>query len=245
MLHKVRWTTQKITQRLALIEPLVYRRSAPLPPFRYVALPGPMERPALEQALDDSDWTTIEPHTYWGTWVTDFVLQTQFDVPRDWDADAPVALFLPLGEAGDFSHPEALVYIDGASYAGCDRHHREIRLPTACSDGGSHLLALHGWTGNGGSRRGDTGSQLYMRPCQIVQIDQPARDFIATVRVALGIAKNLDENEPAKAYLLNALDESFKILDTREPFGDALYASVAPAHATPSRVLPRPAHRAM
>src|SRR5688572_28896369 len=71
-----------------------------------------------------------------------------------------------------------------------------------------------------------------MRPCQVVQIDQPTRDFIATARVALGIAKTLDENEPAKAYLLNALDESFKILDTREPFGDSFYASVGPAHAT-------------
>ena len=41
MLHKIRWTTKKIAQRLALIEPLVYRRSAPIPPFRYQALNGP------------------------------------------------------------------------------------------------------------------------------------------------------------------------------------------------------------
>jgi hypothetical protein len=53
--------------------------------------------------------------------------------PPDWNADLQTALYLPLGESLDFSHPEAfaeaLTYIDGQPYSGCDRHHR---------------LALHG-----------------------------------------------------------------------------------------------------
>jgi alpha-mannosidase len=232
MLHKDRWTTQKVTQRLTLIEPLVYRRSAPLTPFRYQALPSPMDTPTLGEDVDDSNWTVIEPHSYWGSWVTDFILRSRFEVSTDWDPELPVALYLPIGEAGDFLHPEALVYVDGTAYAGCDRFHREVLLPPEWRDGESHLLELHGWTGNGSSARGDTGTQLYMRPCQVVQIDQPTRDFIATARVALGVVKALDENEPARSYLLNALDESFKILDTREPFGDDFYASVAAAHTS-------------
>ena len=35
MHHKTRWTSLKIAQRLTLIEPLIYRRHQPLPPFRY------------------------------------------------------------------------------------------------------------------------------------------------------------------------------------------------------------------
>jgi alpha-mannosidase len=50
-------------------------------------------------------------------------------VPRDWAAEGPVALYLPIGVAGDFSHPEALVYIDGEPFASCDRHHHEVVLP--------------------------------------------------------------------------------------------------------------------
>ena len=38
-------------------------------------------------------------------------------------------------------------------------------------------------------------------------------------------------NAPARGALLNALDAAFKVLDTREPFGEAFYASVAPAYA--------------
>ena len=39
MSHSVRWTTEKITQRLALIDPLVYRRRAEVPNFRYFSPP--------------------------------------------------------------------------------------------------------------------------------------------------------------------------------------------------------------
>jgi alpha-mannosidase len=162
--------------------------------------------------------------------VTDFVLRTQFEVPAGWDPKAPVALYLPLGEAGDFSHPESLAYIDGLPYAACDRHHQEIKLPERWRDGRRHLLALHGWTGLGGWARNEPDLKLFMRPCAVVQIDQPTRDFVATARVALGIAKGLSESEPAKAHLLNALDAAFLRLETREPFGDNFYASVPPAH---------------
>jgi len=259
VIHKVRWTAGKIAQRIHLIEPLVYRNRHALAPFRYTILSGPMEPPPVGPDVDDGDWPAIEPNTYWGQWMTDFTLRTHFQVPADWDPDVPVALYLPLGEAGDFSHPEFLVYVDGTPYAACDRHHREILLPAEWRDGGAHLLALHGWTGLGGWRFDQPHTKLFMHPCAVVQIDQPTRDFIATARVALGVANNLDENDPAKGHLLNGLDEAFKILDTRQQkrvsfieapddhvnaldgairvldtrqlLGEHFYASVAPAHA--------------
>ena len=51
-----------------------------------------------------------------------------------------------------------------------------------------HTLALHGWTGLGGSANGDPFTKLYMRQCAVVQIHQPTRDFIALARVALETA---------------------------------------------------------
>ena len=232
MIHNVRWTARKISQRIELIEPLVYRKRHPLPSFRHITLPDALSEPPVGLDVEDEDWPVIEPNTYWGTWITDYVLRTTFQVPSKWEKDLPVALYLPLGEAGDFSHPEALAYVDGAPYAGCDRHHQEILLPDRWRDGRPHLLALHTWSGQGGWEHGDFHTKLFMRPCAVVQIDQPTRDFIATARVALGIAKSLDVNEPAKGHLLNALDEAFKILDTREPFGESFYDSVILAHTS-------------
>lgn len=230
--HHNRWTTEKIAKRLALIEPLVYRYQQPLEPFRLCTLDGPETVPPVEPNVQDAAWAQIEPNTYWGAWLSNYVLRTHFQAPPDWDKTAPIALYLPIGEAGDFSHPEALAYIDGQPYAACDRHHQEILLSAEHVTGQSHLLALHTWTGLGGFASDTPQTKLFMRPCAIVQIDQPTRDFIATARVALGIANALEENVPAKGWLLNALDDAFKLLDTREPWTEHFYASVGLAHET-------------
>ena len=227
MLHDIRFTSKKIHRRLALIEPLTYRRRRPLPPFRYLKLDGPLAEPPVALDVDDSHWPEIPWDSYWGEYRADFVLRTQFQSPDGWNPDRPAALHLPIGQAGDFSHPEALAYIDGAPHAACDRHHQEIPLPPRFLDGKPHILALHGWAG---SFRENPHARLLMRQCALVQIHQPAREFIALARVALGVADCLAENEPARAHLYTALDEAFKALDTREPFGDRFYASIAPAH---------------
>ena len=230
MIHEVRRTAEKISQRIELIEPLVYRRRHPLPPFRHSRLAGPSGPPPIRRDVDDSLWPQIEPYTYWGQWMTDYALRTEFQIPPEWDSASPVALHLPLGEAGDFSHPEFLAYVDELPIAACDRHHQEILLDSRWKDGANHLLALHGWAGGGGTRQGEFHTRLFMRPCSVVQIDQATRDFIACARTALGVAQSLDD-QPAKGRLLDALDEAFKVLDTREPFGDGFYASVAEADA--------------
>ena len=227
LIHQIRWTAQKIAQRISLIEPLVYRHRHELDRFRHLRMDNPMDPPPVGLHEDDSRWSAIEPNTYWGTWCTDYVLRCHFQVPEEWDSAIPIALHLPLGEAGDFSHPEALAYIDEIPYAACDRYHQELLLDDRWRDGKPHLLALHAWTGLGGSiDESVTDTKLFMRPCAIVQIDQPTRDFVVAARVALGVANALDSNNPAKGHLLNALDEGFKVLDIREPFGDEFYESV-------------------
>ncbi|MCK4451201.1 MAG: alpha-mannosidase, partial [Anaerolineae bacterium] len=229
MFHNIRLTSRKINRRLRLIEPLVYRRRQPLPHFRHLKLESPQVDPPISPQVDDVDWQSLPWGSYWCEPRADFVLRTQFQIPSDWSTDIPIALYLPIGEAGDFSHPEALAYIDGVPHAACDRHHQEIVLPPRLFDGAPHLLALHGWAG---SLRNDRDARLLMRECALVQIDQPTRDFIALARVALGVADHLDENEPARGHLYTALDEAFKVLDTREPFGERFYASVPAAHET-------------
>ncbi len=246
MFHSIRWTLPKIEQRLKLIEPLVYRHQAFIPFFRYRVLSGEEALQAVGREVDASAWEVIEPLSHWGQAATNYVLRSSFQVPAEWSLDGPCALYLPLGESGDFSHPEALVYVDGMAYAAADRHHQEIRLRSGWQDGAEHVLALTVWTGLGG---GDllgllartvhptrdfsslTPTNLLMRACSLVQIDQPTRDFVALVRVTLGAVAALDENVPARGRLLYALDTAFKILETREPFGEAFYTSVAPAHA--------------
>jgi alpha-mannosidase len=230
MYHKIRWTPEKIKQRLDLIAPLVYIKRQNLPSFRYKELAGPNTPPPVERHVDDSSWQEISANEYWGSWRQDFILRTKFVVPHDWDKSQPIALYLLLGEAGDFSHPEALAYIDEVPYAACDRHHQEIRLCEDWTDGKEHLLALHGWTGLGGFAKNEPFTKLYMRQCSVVQIHQPTRDLIALARIALEAATSLDDNNSARHNLFNALHDAFDKLDTRDPLGTGrFYSSIEPA----------------
>jgi alpha-mannosidase len=230
MTHKIRWTLEKLTQRLALIEPLVHAAAAPLAPFRFRQLPDPRAEPPVGPGVDDDDWVVVRPGEWWAGPDINFVLRSSFAVPPEW-RDGPLALHLALGARNDFSLPEALVYIDGEPYATVDRHHTEFRLPDALRDGREHALALHGWSGLDARTMLRDTPQLLMGPCALVQIDEATSDFVATARVALNAAKALDANAPARANLLNALDDAFKVLDTREPFGEGFYASVSRANA--------------
>jgi alpha-mannosidase len=228
--HDIRLTARKIARRLELIAPLVYRRRAPLPPWRFHALAGPDVPPPLDPDLDDSAWAEVPARTYWGGHDINFVLRGTFAVPPEFDPAHPAALYLPLGNAAGFSHPEALAYIDGVPTATADRHHQEFALAESLRDGQPHRLLLHGWTGLiGGQAAGDPGKQLFMEECAVVEIDPPTRTLIAAARTALQAATLLDDLEPAKTRLLNALDAAFILLDTREPFGAAFYASVPAA----------------
>src|SRR5260221_137016 len=150
MIHAMRWTLPKIEQRLRLIEPLVYRRRATLPAWRASELAGEEARQALGSAVDTGDWEVIEPESHWGRGATNYVLRTTFAVPEHWPLDVPCALFLPLGEMGDFSHPETLLYVDGEAYAASNRHHQEVLLRADWLDGAEHTLAMTVWTGLGG-----------------------------------------------------------------------------------------------
>src|SRR5512141_1437022 len=184
MYHRQRWTSEKIKQRLELISSLVYIKRKALPSFRYKELQNPITHPPIEMNIDDSQWKEIDSNEYWGSWMQDFILRTTFTVPEFMGTTQPIALYLPLGEAGDFSHPECLAYIDGQPYATYDRHHQEILLKPEWCDGNEHILALHGWTGLGGFANDAPFTKLFMHTCVVVQLHQPTRDFVVMARIA-------------------------------------------------------------
>jgi alpha-mannosidase len=226
---------QKIENSLKVINTLAYRNRIALTPFRYQLLNKPEVH--LPAVLDASHSVIIHPNTYWGEWHRNFVLLSNFCTPDHWLDDSSIALFLPIGIANDFSHPEALVYVDQTPLAGCDRHHQEILLPKCYLDGNDHQLILHGWTGMQRWDGSEPGTQLFMHPCELVQIDQPTRDFLSTARVTLDALKNIKDSLPAFYPLLKGLESSIKLLDFTEPFEPNFYQSISNAHENLKEVI--------
>jgi alpha-mannosidase len=225
--HEQRWTAKKIAQRIDLVETLIYSRRLTLPDWRFLKLPSPAVTPPVQPDLDDSDWEMISSNTVWGEARINFTLRTRFNLPSEWEA-ANSALFLPIGIAHDFSHPETLAYIDGQPVSSIDRHHQEVRIPPEFCDGEEHVLALHGWCGG---VRADESFKLLMRACFLVEVDPTAREFHALARAALGVVNALDKDNPARYQLLTSLDNAFKLVDLREPFVEGFYASLPAALA--------------
>ncbi len=232
MYHSNRWTFEKIRHCLNTIAPLVYRNSLPLADFRCLQVDGPAFERSLTTTTDLSAWAVVRPGDYWAACDTHFVLRTSFRAPAEWGRADPVGLYLPIGDANDFSHPEALAWIDGHPYAACDRHHQEILLDRQWLDGREHSLCLQGWTGYvGGVEHYDPHARLYMQPCALVQVHPAARELVGLAGVALETVSLLDEGSPIQHNLLNALDAAFSLLDLREPPGENFYASLDPALA--------------
>ncbi len=229
MRHQIRFTLEKISLRLNELEGLVYRNRKPIPPFYCLELETPELPDLSELQVSDPAWIEILPHSYWSLPRTNFALRTTFSVPPDWLKDGFPALFLPIGKSGDFSHPEALVYLDEKPYGSCDRHHQEILLPEFVLDGEEHTLLLHGWTGIGGQTVGDMTQRLKMGNCEVVQVHPQTRSFLALARVAVGITRHLDQQDPTRHHLLSSLDESFQLIDLRLPIGDSFYESISQA----------------
>ncbi len=217
-MHTIRFTEKKLARRLALIAPLVYRQSLPLPHFRFCADAEARVAPDV----DDSSWPTLAPGDAWGQRDQTFTLRTTFRVPTDWEP--PLVLHLPIGDSNDFVLPEALVYVDGIPVQGINARHQEVPLAPGWCDGREHTLALYGWCST-------------LRPASVVmgvpalaQVDAPTREFVAAARVALGVLAELAEHDPTHSALLNALDAAFLRLDLRDPLGgSAFYASVREA----------------
>jgi len=223
--HRIYWTAERISNRLKLIEPLVYKIVQPIPFVYYAEMTDLSQLEQLtELKFNDSLWLELKAGDYWGKRQQNFILRNQFQIPTEWGNDKEVALYLPLGVAGDFSHPEALVYIDGQPFASCDRHHQEILLPVKCFDGKVHQLAIAGWTG---LLENDELRKLQLHQCALVQIDSPTRKLAALTRVAIRTVEQLSGDDPIRAKLLNALDAAFQVLDTRDPLGENFYASVS------------------
>ncbi|WP_421904653.1 alpha-mannosidase [Mameliella sp.] len=224
MNHDLRFTAEKIAKRIVLIRPLIHRARHPLPEFDFEQLADAAAKPGSGTPRGTVAWDS-----YWAGQDTHFVLRSRFDVPQDY---ANPALYLPLGVAGDiFTHPEALLHIDGQALASADRHHQLIPLDPALADGVEHDLMLQGWTGlTGWPPDPKNPARLQIRPCHVVDVDRALRDFVVLAEVVLDVATTLDPCDRLRDRMLQALDAAFVTLDTRDPLGESFRASVPGAH---------------
>ncbi|WP_224823421.1 glycoside hydrolase family 38 C-terminal domain-containing protein [Cognatishimia sp. MH4019] len=220
------FTPEKLGARLKLIAPYVHRRRSILPHFRIL----PLLEPMLDAPIcgDPTLWDEIPHESYWGHADLNFVMKSTFQVPDGWDA-TNLALHLPLGLLGDvFNHPEAMVHVDRIPIGSADRYHHTIRLDPDVADGAPHVLSLHGWTGLAGwPPEPNSKSKLFMGVPALVERDPVLLELVQLAQTVLDTATTLDN--ATGAAVLDILDHALRLLDTRDPIGDALYSTAPEA----------------
>ena len=219
MMHKFRFTYDKIAARLKLIESAVYCERAQTGPWRFLA--GDDSR--IGSDIDDTSWPAITMQDDLGGHRAHFTLRTSFRVPKGWKGE--IGLHIDLGhstklEALAFLYgPEALAHIDGQAIQGIDVNHQYLSLSDQYCDGQSHLLSLAGWTGIRDER-------YWLGALELVRVDEPTQAFHGLARLAFECLSEMDEADPIRVKLLTALDMAFAQLDLREPLNDRFYKSV-------------------
>jgi alpha-mannosidase len=231
--HEQRFTLKKIKGRLELIESQIVRNSRQIESIKIFEHKNASENPLTAINIDDSNWQQITPPAYWGKWNTNYTIRTKFIVPDEWQKFGRIALQFKLGSIEgklDFCHPEALVHIDGKPIAAADKFHNIIYLPEQYCDGKEHQLALHVYTGKWGHFSSPIEIKLFMLGIFVIVVDKVVSNYLAACRVAVESADVIENDNPAKSKILNALDLSFKKLDLRMPLGKSFYASIPIAH---------------
>jgi len=232
-LQEQRFTLSKLKSRLKVIESQIVRSRQPIGGIKFYEHKDASENPLTAVDFDDSNWQTISPPAYWGKWNTNYTFRTKFIVPQVWDKLGQVALEFKLGyvqKGLDFCHPESLVYIDGKPFAAADRYHNIVYLPNQFCDGKEHLLALHAYSGKWGHFDSAPGFKLFMEGCSVAIIDKSVKDFLAAVRVAVESADALSEESTARGRIIEAVDKSFRVLNTCKTPGDDFYATIPASH---------------
>ncbi|MGB0966287.1 MAG: alpha-mannosidase [Litorivicinus sp.] len=218
--QRFRLTQARARRVLDWIKPLILSDRQTLDGFDLARLDRPMHDPqGIEYGAN-----RVEPNTYWGEWCMNFALRTFFTWPED---SVDGELYLPLGETGDiFSHPECLVFVDGERLGSADRHHH--RVPVRAQPGKRCTLELIGWTGlSGWPHDPESRKQLFMRPCALVWPDVELEAYCLALEVALESV----HVSTAAQDLIEAIDASLRVLDTREPLSnESLRSSLVGAH---------------
>jgi alpha-mannosidase len=218
----IRLLIEKLDRRIRELQPGIYAPCQALSEWRYQ--PGQLDPTAAASDHDDSAWPVLHVGERWGEpWARGW-FRRRVTIPREW-AGRPVCLllslhsYLPHTMEDALSTPEGLVYIDGVARQAIDRWHREVLLTDRASGGEEYSIAIEGYAG------GNLGART-LGLADLASIDRELEGLYFDARTALESARILDDKDPGKFAILNALNEALLQLETHLPHGEAFAASL-------------------
>lgn len=152
-------------------------------------------------------------------------LHKEITIPDSWKGKRVVGIF-DFGNtgAGNNSGFEAMCYLNEKPYQGVDVNHPEVFFPDEFC-GKTLRLTFRLWSGLEGG--GVPKSQEHrISRADLAYLDEKTDDFYYLGMLVLETVNDLDNTDPVKYNLRNALDEACLVIDWSYPGSDKFYESV-------------------
>ncbi|MBC1935585.1 alpha-mannosidase [Listeria grandensis] len=150
---------------------------------------------------------------------TDIILPTRLEGQR-------ILGFFDFGKTGDGNNSgfESLLFVNGKPYQGVDQNHKEVFFDDDLA-GTQVELIFRLWSGLEGGGKVTT-QEHRLNAAFVGYLDTQIDDLYYTASAALQTLDYLDENSTERYGLLQALDQSFRVIDWANPGGPTNVASL-------------------
>lgn len=143
-------------------------------------------------------------------------LQKSIKIPNEWSGNRVVGVF-DMGNTGAGSNSgfEAMCYVDGEMYQGIDLNHQEVFFNENLT-GKDVNLTFRLWSGLEGGGK-PTDQEHKIARADLCCLDEKIDDFYYLGTLIIETIKYLEDTNPAKYDLRNALDNALKLIDWSKP----------------------------
>ncbi len=222
-------TDRKLDRRITEVKKYRYRNIRNLEEFAVQEDLQGVVNPQVPAEFDN--WDTIHTGDCWSGRDRYLWMHKDIEIPAQWKGQRVVGVF-DFGNtgAGNNSGFEAMCYIDGNPYQGVDVNHKEVFFPEEFC-GKTVNLTFRLWSGLEGG--GVPAVQEHkIRQADLACLDEQADDFYYMGTLILDTIANLEDGNPVKYDLRNALDQACHCIDWSYPGSEAFYESLHQADQT-------------
>ena len=212
---------ERVGKLIEEVKGMVYEKSVPVTEYRVKKVEKRLEN---ECAIDTTGWDTMTEKDIWGGHREFYYFQTVLTVPAEYEGKALV-YELCTGREGawDAVNPQFLAYVNGEVKQGLDVNHRELLLTSKAKAGEQFQILLSAFTG-------DNNFSLHMDSKLKVLLPEVER-YYYDISVPYEVARLLNPDSPEFITILSCLNESLNLLDLREVYSEAFFASLRAAQA--------------
>ena len=216
-------TERKLDRRIQEVKNYRYRELREIKEFAVCEDGQGLVNPEIPVSF--GNWDRIRTGDCWSGRDRYLWMHQEVSLPEEWKGRRPVGLF-DFGKtgAGNNSGFEAMCYLNGKPYQGVDANHMEVFFPEELC-GKSFRLDFRLWSGLEGGGV-PTEQEHRISRADLACLDEKTDDLYYLGNLILDTIRQLDDADPVKYGLQNALDRACRCIDWSYPGSGTFYETV-------------------